>query len=168
MAITEALLPEFDQEMKMTRKMLERLPESEWNWKPHEKSMTLGRLASHLVDLLSNSHLVLDADVFDAAHGRGPERSEHKTVADLLAGFDRNVAATREKIASKSDTEMLQPWNFVRAGQTIMSKPRAAMLRTSLFNHLIHHRGQLSVYLRLKDVPVPGAYGPSADEKGKG
>jgi uncharacterized damage-inducible protein DinB len=167
MAITEALLPEFDQEMKTTRKMLERVPENELNWKPHEKSMTLGRLASHLVDLLSNSHLVLDADVFDAA-GRGPERSEHKTVADLLAGFDRNVTATREKIASKSDAEMLQLWNFVRGDQTLMSKPRAAMLRTSLLNHMIHHRGQLSVYLRLKDVPVPGAYGPSADEKGKG
>ena len=165
MAIKDALLPEFDQEMKTTRKILERVPDSEFDWKPHEKSMSMGRLAAHIVELLPFSHAILDADSYDVTQGGSGEKKEHRKVADLLSDFDAAVAATREKIASKDDAAMMKTWNFMRGGQTMIAQPRAVMLRSYLMSHLIHHRGQLSVYLRLKNVPVPGAYGPSADEK---
>ena len=164
MALKDVLLPEYDQEMKITRKLLERVPEAELAWKPHSKSMTMGRLAGHLVELPSFAGAILDNNSYDIASG-GPSRPELKTRQELLAAFDAGVAATRANIASRTDADLLSAWSLKKGGETMFTLPKAAVLRTFLFNHVIHHRGQLSVYLRLKEVPVPAIYGPSADEK---
>ena len=150
--------------MKITRKLLERVPEAEFAWKPHSKSMTMGRLAGHLVELPSFAGAILNNNSYDIAGGDHP-RPELKTRQELLAAFDTGVAATRANIDSKTDADLLSSWSLKKGGETMFTLPKAAVLRTFLFSHLIHHRGQLSVYLRLKDVPVPAIYGPSADER---
>lgn len=164
MAIKDALLPEYDQEMKTTRKLLERVPDNEFGWKPHEKSMTFGRLAGHLVELPAFASAILDNTSWDVAQSAEHPRMEFKSQADLLATFDSGVAATRAKIDSKTDADLTSPWSLKKGGQTMFTLPKAAVLRTFLLNHSVHHRGQLSVYLRLKNIPVPSIYGPSADE----
>ncbi|MBI3939922.1 MAG: DinB family protein [Acidobacteria bacterium] len=164
MAIKDGLLPEYDQEMKTTRKLLQRVPENELGWKPHEKSMTFGRLAGHLVELPAFASAILDNNFWDVAQSADHPRMEFKSQADLLATFDSGVAATRAKIDSKTDADLTSPWSLKKGGQTMFTLPKAAVLRTFLLNHSVHHRGQLSVYLRLKNIPVPSIYGPSADE----
>lgn len=165
MAIKDALLPEYDHEAKTTRRLLERVPEQEFAWRPHDKSMSLGQLSGHLANLPSWGQAILSAEMFDLA-SLGPDTRPPVPVSreSLLAEFDTKIAATRKLIAEAGDPEMLARWTLKNAGQEMFSMPRIAALRSFVMNHMIHHRGQLSVYLRLQHVPVPPIYGPSADE----
>ena len=166
MPMSQALLPEFDHEMANTRKALERVPEEKFGWKPHEKSMTLGRLATHVAELTGWVPTTLESESFDFAPPGAPP-IQPKTAgsrAELLEMFDKNVATARAAISGASDAQLMVPWTLLAGGKTIFSMPRIAVLRGMVMNHIIHHRGQLTVYLRLNDVPVPALYGPSADE----
>jgi uncharacterized damage-inducible protein DinB len=149
MAIKEGLLADFDHEMGTTRKLLERLPDDKLAWKPHEKSMTLGGLATHLGSIPNWAGAILNDTSFDLA-AAPPNLAEMTSRAEILAAFDQ----ARERT----------PWTLKRGGQEVFTVPRVAAFRNFVLHHIIHHRGQLSVYLRLNDVPVPAIYGPSADE----
>jgi len=162
MGMVDALLPEFDHEMTTTRKVLERLPEDRLDWKPHVKSFSLGALATHVATLPTWGAETLNKSELDLAGGQPAAALPSKT--ELISAFDKNVAATRLALAGKTDAELLAMWTLKRGGKTLFSMPKTAVLRSFVFSHLIHHRGQLSVYLRLLDVPVPSIYGPSADE----
>jgi len=162
MSLSEALLPEYDEEMKSTRKMLERLPEDKFDYKPHEKSMTLGRLASHVAELPNWAAHTMEAEVLEIQAGQAPYVAKDRR--QLLADFDKNVAAGRKLIAAATDADFAKMWTLKYGGQTIFTMPRSAVMRSVVMNHMIHHRAQLSVYLRLNEVEVPGMYGPSADE----
>jgi uncharacterized damage-inducible protein DinB len=163
--IADSLLPEFDHEMATTRRVLERVPEADAAWAPHARSMTLGRLASHVAEIPGWVGGIVGADSLDAAPvGGAPYRIPgFESRAALLEQFDRNVASARAAIAGASDERLREPWSLKRAGETLFTLPRTAVLRTFFMNHLIHHRGQLTVYLRLRDVPLPIVYGDSAD-----
>jgi uncharacterized damage-inducible protein DinB len=165
MALKDTLLPEFDHEMAVTRRLLERVPFADAGWKPHPKSMSLGELASHLADIPGWTSVLLRSSGFDmdGAGGGGPK--QQPTHEALLAAFDANVRSARDLIADTSDAQFMEPWTLRGGGQEIFTQPKVGVLRGWLFSHSIHHRGQLSVYLRLRDVPVPGIYGPSADER---
>lgn len=167
MTLSEGLLPEFDQEMANTRKALERVPVEKPGWKPHEKSMTLGRLAQHVAELPSWAIFTLEKDHLDIAPPGGPRYQPPPPPAtreELLDTFDKNVTAARAAIASAADEHLMKSWTLLFGGKTIFTLPRISVLRTSVMNHIIHHRAQLGVYLRLNGVPVPAIYGPSADE----
>jgi uncharacterized damage-inducible protein DinB len=165
MAISQALLPEFDQEMATTRRVLERVPEGNYGWKPHEKSMTLGRLAGHVAELPGWVPMTLSKDKFDmATDGQNFPPLTASSRKSLLETFDKNVAAARQAIAAASDEQLMKNWSLLHGGKPVFTMPRVAVLRGFTMNHVIHHRGQLSVYLRLNNVPVPAIYGPSADE----
>jgi uncharacterized damage-inducible protein DinB len=163
MPIVDALLPEFDHEMATTRKVLERVPEDKLDWKPHAKSWSMGGLATHVANLPSWGSIALNQDSFDLATGGTAPQAASRV--DLLAAFDRNVASTRATLTGKTDPEMMAPWTLEKEGHTLFTMPKIAVMRSFVLNHIIHHRGQLSVYLRLTDVPVPSIYGPSADEQ---
>lgn len=165
MPLADALLSEFDHEMTVTRTMLERVPLDNGPWKPHTKSRGIGALASHVANLPGLGAQIASQPELDlSAPGNAANaRPEFSTKETLLAAFDENVALARKAIANLDDEAYLAPWAFKRGGQVLMSGPRASMLRSLLMNHLIHHRGQLSVYLRLNDVPLPPVYGPTAD-----
>ena len=166
MTYAETLLPEFDQEMANTRKVLERIPEDKLNWRAHPKSNTIGWNANHLADLVNWLAQALTRPSLDVAPVGGepypfPKLTSRREILDL---FDRNVAAARTAITALRDEEMVQMWTLLRAGQPIFTMPRAAVVRGVVLNHLIHHRAHLCVYLRLNGIPVPGMYGPSGDE----
>jgi uncharacterized damage-inducible protein DinB len=166
MAIKDSLLPEYDHELGTTRRVLERVPEAEFGWKPHDKSMTLGQLAGHVANIPYWLTATLAASSYDFAvpdPNRGTDKPESRDA--LLRDFDARVKTARAALANASDAELMAPWSLKNGDQTIFTLPRAAAVRSFVMNHLIHHRGQLSVYLRLKDVPVPSIYGPSADEQ---
>ena len=162
MAIADALLPEFDHEMTTTRKLLERVPEEKFEWKPHAKSFSLGALATHLSNLPMWGAETLNKSEIDVGGDQPPSAPPSK--AELLANFDKNVAATRAALTGKTDAEFASVWSLKRGGHTIFSMPKTVVWRSFVVSHLIHHRAQLTVYLRLLDVPVPSIYGPSADE----
>jgi uncharacterized damage-inducible protein DinB len=165
MGLSKALLPEFDNEMANTRKTLERVPDDRFDWKPHEKSTAMGGLAGHLANLPSWGSLAVGSDSFDMAPGGQPVKAPVLSSGkDLLAKFDENVATTRAAIAGASDEELFKPWALLSNGNTLLTMPKIAVLRSFVMNHMIHHRAQLGVYLRLNDIPVPSIYGPSADE----
>lgn len=164
MAMKDALLPEFDREMGITRRLLERVPDDRLAWQPHQKSMTLGRLATHIAEIPQWAQTI----VKDAVFVMPPGPYQPKTAAnraELLALFDGAVAAARALIAPVTDAELTSTWTMRAGGHDVMSMPKAAVLRTMVMSHLIHHRGQLSVYLRENNVPLPSIYGPSADER---
>ena len=163
MPLVDALLPEFDHEMTTTRKVLERVPAERFEWKPHPKSYSLGALATHLANLPTWGTETITKSEIDLPAVQQPGTSLPSTM-EVLAAFDMNVAAMRAALTGKSDAEMLALWSLKRAGKTLFTMPKAAVLRSFVFNHLIHHRAQLGVYLRLLDVPVPAVYGPTADE----
>ena len=162
MPLVDALLPEFDHEMTVTRKLLERVPEDRFDWKPHQKSMSLGQLAQHVATSPMWGRETLTKTEVDVSQPEGLPPAI--TRAELLARFDEHVRETRAALANQGDGELMAPWALKRNGQTIFSMPRAAVWRSFVLSHLVHHRGQLSVYLRMNDVPVPSMYGPSADE----
>ena len=166
MALKDALLPEFDHEMGTTRRVLERTPGDKLAWKPHEKSMSLGELAAHLANIPYWMDAILQNTVFDIA-AAGPDTRPRmpESVDWVLGDFDTKVKAARSGLASTGDAEMLTPWTFKHGDQEIFTMPRIAAIRSFVMNHSIHHRGQLSVYLRLNNVPVPPMYGPTADEQ---
>lgn len=162
MAIKDALLAEYDHEMGTTRKLLERIPDAHLGWKPHEKSMSLGGLATHLANIPQWGSTILSDASFDLASGP-PSVTERGSRGEILAAFDEATREARGKM-DMSDAEYLGHWALKRGDQEMFSMPRSAAFRSFVLNHLIHHRGQLSVYLRLNNIPVPAIYGPSADE----
>lgn len=168
MTLTEVLLPEFDHEMANTRKTLERVPEDKFAWKPHEKSTSLGGLATHLANIPSWTANTFNQDELDIAPVGGPpfRLEEAKSRAELLEAFDKNVADARAALAAASDEDWQGLWSLLAGGKRIFTLPRTAVMRGFIMSHSIHHRAQLGVYLRLLDVPVPSIYGPSADEGG--
>ena len=162
MPISQMLLPEFDEEMTNTRKLLERVPENRFDYQPHAKSMTLGRLAAHVAELPEWAKMTIEIDNLDLQPGQQPYVAKSKQ--DLLSTFDKNVTEARKAISGASDEHLQKIWTLTFSGKPIFSMPRATVLRGSFMNHLIHHRAQLGVYLRLNEVEIPGMYGPSADE----
>ena len=166
MTYAEALLPEFDLEMANTRKVLERIPDDKLDWQAHPKSHTIGWNANHIADLPTWLVETLTKPSFDFAPVGGPAFSLPKlaTRAEILALFDKNVAAARKAITEVKDEDMSKPWSLLKSGTPIFTMPRSAVVRTVVLNHLMHHRAHLCVYLRLNHIPVPGLYGPSGDE----
>src|SRR5665213_2979465 len=166
MPMNQALLPQYDHEMANTRKTLERVPDGKFDWKPHHKSMALGALAVHIASMPQWAGMTMETPNFDVRSGGGAAARppELKTTAEVLAFFDRNSADARAAIAAATDESLMTPWSLLSDGKTIFTMPRVAVLRSMIMNHMIHHRAQLGVYLRLNDVPVPATYGPSADE----
>jgi uncharacterized damage-inducible protein DinB len=164
MPIKDALLPEFDHEMGTTRRVLERVPEADFAWKPHEKSMSLGQLAGHLTNLPTWFSVILERTAYDLQTlDRRPKEPPSRD--KLLQEFDAQVATARTCLNQRSDAEMLAPWTLKNGGQEVFTMPRISAVRGFVMNHSIHHRGQLSVYLRLRNVPLPSMYGPTADEE---
>jgi uncharacterized damage-inducible protein DinB len=166
MTISAALLPEFDNEMSTTRKTLERVPEELFGWKPHEKSGTMGWLATHVANLPEWGVNTISKESLDLApegQSVGPLPTA-KSSRELLEAFDKGVKETRAALAGATDEELMKTWKLLMSGKELFAMPRAAVWRTFVMNHLIHHRAQLGVYLRLNDIPVPATYGPSADE----
>jgi uncharacterized damage-inducible protein DinB len=162
MTFSQALLPEFDEEMKNTRKILERVPDGTFDYQPHPKSMTLGRLASHVAELPGWGIMTLDREVLELDSSFKPHVA--KSAAELLEIFDKNVAEVRPRIEKATDADWAKMWSLKFNGQAVLSMPRGAVMRSVVMNHLIHHRAQLGVFLRLNNVAIPGVYGPSADE----
>ena len=158
------MLPEFDHEFAQTRIALERVPEDRFDWKPHEKSYTLHELATHLGQIPWWVGSTLDVELLDLDEPM--ERVIPKTRGEILAHFDEGVEQARAKLAAASAETLQQMWSMKYGGEIAMTMPKAAVIRSFIMNHNIHHRAQLGVYLRLLDVPVPGHYGPSADENG--
>jgi len=163
MPLVDALLPEFDHEMTTTRKALERVPEERFDWKPHAKSFSLGALSTHLANLPTWGTETLTKSEMDLPAVQ-PSPGALPSKAELISAFDRNVAAARAAMTGKTDAELLAIWSLKRGGKTLFSMPKTAVMRSFVLSHMIHHRAQLGVYLRLLDVPVPATYGPTADE----
>jgi uncharacterized damage-inducible protein DinB len=154
--------------MAGTRRSLERVPEDRLAWKPHEKSSSMGSLATHLARLPSWAvetifRESIDIAPTDGSSTFGPPATSRE---EMLEMFDRNVAEARAAIAGVSDETLKQPWTMLAGGRVLFTRPRATVLREFVMNHIIHHRAQLGVYLRLNDIPVPALYGPTADERG--
>lgn len=166
MPLNQMLLAEMDRECPDTRKFLARVPEGNFAWKPHAKSMSLGDLAAHIANLMSWAVPTIKQDSLDLMPLNGPPlvMPKPQTRDGLLALFDQNARDARLAIADASDEHLQKPWTLMMGGETIFTLPRAAVLRQLVMNHAIHHRAQLGVYLRLNDIPVPAVYGPSADE----
>lgn len=167
MSLSQALLPEIDQETATTRRVLERIPEDRLDWKPHAKSMSLRQLGAHVANLMNWGKITLQEDEFDVAQPANAKMSGMPTAEskqEMLESFDRLAAEFRELLQGADDAVFGQPWTLRNGDHVIFTQPKAAVLRGFVMNHLIHHRGQLTVYLRLNDVPVPSVYGPTADE----
>lgn len=166
MAMRDTFLPEFEHEMTTTRKTLERVPEDKVDWKPHNTSMAMGRLAGHIAEMCGFAAATFQSESFDFAPLGAPPRQPTvmKSRQELLDLFDKNVASARAAISKASDEELQKTWTLMNGGKTFFAMPRIQVLRGMILNHVIHHRGQLSVYLRMNQVPVPSIYGPSGDE----
>lgn len=165
--ISQSMLPEFDMEMANTRKTLERVPEGKPDFKPHEKSMTMSRLAGHVAEIPEWAVMTLAHDEFDMHPPGGAPHQSHvmKSRQEMLAFFDDQVKKARAALVACTDESMMKPWSLKNAGQSILTMPRIAVMRSFVMNHMIHHRAQLGVYLRLNGQPLPPLYGPTADEQ---
>jgi uncharacterized damage-inducible protein DinB len=163
MSVSQAFLQEFDQEAKTTRRVLERVPADKLAWKPHAKSMSLGELAMHTAQTpgLICGWACQEETKFDAG---GEKPVPATTTADIVAAHDKSVSKMKETMGQLGDGGLMKGWKGSAGGKTLFEMPKAALIRSIALNHWYHHRGQLSVYLRLLDVPVPSIYGPSADE----
>jgi uncharacterized damage-inducible protein DinB len=166
MTYAETVLPEFDQEMANTRKVLERIPDDKLDWQAHPRSHTIGWNANHVADLPNWLVETLTKPALDIAPVGGKPYAFAKLTSrqEILALFDRNVAAARKAIAAVKDEDMRSMWTLSQGGKPLFTMPRSAVVRGVVLNHIIHHRAHLCVYLRLNDIPVPGMYGPSGDE----
>jgi uncharacterized damage-inducible protein DinB len=162
MTIAQSMLPEFDHEMANTRKMLERLPEDKLEFKPDPKSMSLGRLAGHVAEMPGWGTVTIGQDELDLLPGMTALTAKSKS--QLLDVFDKNVSDSRAALSGASDEHLMKEWKLKVNGNVVMAMPRIAVLRSMVMNHTIHHRAQLGVYYRMNGVPIPGMYGPSADE----
>jgi uncharacterized damage-inducible protein DinB len=160
-----ALAEEFAGEAAKTRPLLERLPDHRFDWRPHMKSYTAGGLAGHLVDCLAWTHWIFSADEFDF-DPRTYQACRATTTAELLTDFDAVATKSAKALAAASDASLEEPWRMKIKGRVRFEKTKGEVLRDFTLSHVIHHRGQFSVYLRILDVPVPGVYGPSADDRG--
>lgn len=162
MSLIEMITAEFQREAATTRKMLERVPQDSFAWKPHEKSMTLGQLAAHVANLHGTWFITaLTQDEFDLADSK-PLKLD--SVSDILEAFDQSISSAVESLKTQTDERLFATWRLKRGGQVLFELPRWAVIRSMVISHIIHHRGQLSVYLRLQNVPLPPVYGPTADE----
>jgi uncharacterized damage-inducible protein DinB len=165
MALSESMLPEFDREMALTRKCLERVPDERLEWRPHPKSMSLAQLAGFLAILPSWTAVTIAQDSLDVEPPGGPQAPPLPTsTKQILEMFDVNVGSARGSLQAAEDGRLLAPWTLLKAGQKLLTMPRVTVLRAFVLNHLVHHRGQLTVYLRLCEAPVPSLYGPTADD----
>ncbi len=166
MSIAEALLPELEYESANTRKVLERVPDGKFDYKPHPKCFSMGDLASHIATIPLWGIVTLEKDSFDVAPvGEEPWKAPtFNSARELIEGFDQGIASMKAALARTTDADMMKPWALLQGGKTLFSMPRVAVLRSFIFNHAIHHRAQLGVYLRMNNIPVPAIYGPSADE----
>lgn len=164
MSIGQTLLLEFDAEMENTRRMLAAIPEGKWDWKPHQKSMSLGVLAGHIAELTSWGSETINTDGLTLTSD-SYKPSTPSSSSELLEVFEKSKSGFRQALTAAPDEAMFKNWSMTWDGQKVLDMPRVAVLRAMVMNHLIHHRGQLSVYLRLLDIPVPGVYGPTADDK---
>lgn len=164
MALNAALIAELKQEASNTRKMLERIPAEKYGFKPHNKSMSMMVLAGHVAEIPSYANAILEATELDFAklNYTPPAFQDNQS---LLASFDKLMGRALTSLQETNDDKLMQPWTLRDGDRIYFTLPKMVALRNLVFNHLIHHRGQLSVYLRLNDIPVPGMYGPSADEK---
>jgi uncharacterized damage-inducible protein DinB len=163
--IAELLLAELEREALGTRRALARVPEGRDDWKPHEKSMPLGYLASLIAAMPNWAAAMINQDELDLSAPGELQQPELRTNRDLLDAFDKAVARAREALSSTTDEHLMTPWRLLVQGQVVLETARYIAIRDSAFNHMAHHRGQLTVYLRLNDVPVPSLYGPTADER---
>ena len=159
--VVEAILTEFREEVPATRRILERIPPDKLAWKPHQKSRSLGELAMHIANIPGMAERIVKSDEFTPGSIQPPSAN---SVEEIRATFETNTRTAEELLSNMTEQTALGNWRMVFKGKEIFRKPRVAVLRTNLLNHLYHHRGQLSVYLRLLDVPVPVVYGPTADE----
>lgn len=168
MRIGQSMIPEFDMEMAGTRKVLERVPDAKLDWRIHDKSNTIGWVANHLADVPRWVDMTISHDSLDVEPVRGEKYKSptEQTVASIVDLFDKNVAAARPLLENVEDATLHEPWRLLKQGEEIMTLPRLAVLRMWVLNHSIHHRAYLCVYLRVNDIPVPGLYGPSADDAG--
>jgi uncharacterized damage-inducible protein DinB len=167
MTVIDSLTTEFAHEAQTTRKHLERMPSDKLDWRPHEKSFTACALASHIVDCIRWADSIFNADELDV-NPATYEPYQATSVDDLLKTFDEVVVKCKDALAGADDEALSRPWRLKMMGRSMFEKSRGAVFRDFTLSHLIHHRGQLSVYLRLLDIPVPGSYGPSADEQTRG
>jgi uncharacterized damage-inducible protein DinB len=166
MKLTELFLGELEREAPLTRRALERVPEGRDDWKPHAKSMPLGRLAALVAMMPAWLSMMIDKDEFDINPPAGSSSSfqrQFRTNSELVQALDEAVAGARTAFQRTSEEHLMKPWRLLAGGKVVAEQPRHIMLRDSI-NHLAHHRGQLTVYLRLNDVPVPSIYGPTADD----
>jgi len=164
MSIAQKLLPELKYEASNTRKVLERLPDEHFDWKPHEKSFSLGQLAAHIANLPSWLTIALSTDEFDLASG-GFARTDDKNFSDVMNRFEAKINAASEALSAASDEKLTGTWLLKKGGVKMLELPRVAVIRSMVMNHTIHHRGEMIVYMRLLNLKVPGLYGPSADEQ---
>lgn len=162
--IAEGLLAEFDQEAAVTRRLLERAPAAAFTWAPHPRSFSLGALATHLSRIPSWGERILTQPGYDMKTDGNATAAVLATPAEVLDAFDRAVGGVRLLLTTLSDAELAAPWQLTRHGDVVFTAPRLTAFKAFVVNHLVHHRGQLSVYLRLQEVPVPPMYGPTADE----
>jgi len=162
MKLTDLFLAELEQEAASTRRVLERVPDGRYDWKPHEKSMTLGYLAELVARMPSWPVFMIKKDELDLVTNEKPQPL--RTSRELVEALDQGVADAREALLTTTDEHLMTTWRLVVAGKVVSEEPRYLALRHGVFNHLAHHRGQLTVYLRLNDATVPAIYGPSADE----
>jgi len=165
LSMKQTALGDLGDELKTTRRLLERAPEDRFSWRPHGKSMSLGELSAHVADLLQLVTAIARNDGFDLASGDAQGPKPPASREELLRAFDANASQLESAIEALDDAALAQPWTLRRGEQELFTAPRSMALRRVGVSHLIHHRGQLSVYLRLLDVPLPSIYGPSADEQ---
>lgn len=165
MPLIDALLPEFDREMGLTRRVLERVPDGRFDWKPHPTSRTLGNLAEHLTEMPMWASKTMDQRELEASTQRPADYQPPATRAAVVAQFDASYRAARQHLVNKTDAEFAAPWTLKNGGKEVFTAPKAMVMRNFVLNHMIHHRAQLTVYFRMLGVPVPSIYGPSGDEQ---
>ena len=165
MPLIDTLLPEFDREMGQTRKVLDRVPDGQFEWRPHPTSMTLGRLAEHLAEFPLWAAMTMTQSELDILTPRPAGHQSPVTRAAVLAMFDANLKSGRSNLVNKTDAEFDAPWTLKAGGKEMFTMPKASVMRAFVLNHMVHHRGQMTVYLRMLGVPIPSIYGPSGDER---